>query len=269
MKKAAFIVIVLAVAFVFSLVSFNSVFAHPTISLLDEIQKRGVIKVGMFLQYPPTEYRDPVTKEPKGLNVDLANILAKDLKVKLEIVDMEWDAIIPGLLARKYDICIASMSRKPSRNLSIAFTSVNTEDYAIMGMVRPNETRATIADFNKKGTVITCLLGGITEHAARRFFPNAEIKPMQQMPAVLEVVSGRADMICAENVFAYNYIRKNPGKLKMVFEENPLSHEPSAISMRKGDQILLNWMDNWLQFQWDNRVMQDLIDKWVIKGVAD
>jgi ABC-type amino acid transport substrate-binding protein len=89
------------------------------------------------------------------------------------------------------------------------------------------------------------------------------------MPAVLEVVSGRADMICAENVFAYNYVRKNPGKLKMVFEDNPLSHEPSAISMRKGDQILLNWLDNWLQFQWDNRVIQDLIDKWVIEGVAD
>jgi polar amino acid transport system substrate-binding protein len=266
MRKSIFIITVLSVFFVFSLVTFNSVFAHPTVSALDEIQKRGVIKVGMYLQYPPTEFRDPVTKEPKGLNVDLAKKLADDLKVKLEIIDMEWDAIIPGLLAKKYDLCIASMSRNPSRNLSIAFTSVNTENYAVMGMVRPNETRSTIADFNKKGTVITCLLGGITEHTARRFFPKAEIKPMQQMPAVLEVTSGRADMICAENVFSYNYIRENPGKTKMVFEENPLSNQPAAIAMRKGDQIFMNWVNNWLQFQWDNRFMQDLIDKWVIKG---
>ena len=266
MKKWMF---VLTLGLVFSMVSLTAVFAHPPMSLLDEIQKRGVLKVGMFLQYPPTEYRDPVTKEPKGLEVDISNLLAKDLGVKLEIIDMEWDAIIPGLLAKKYDIIIASMSRKPSRNLAIAMTSNNLEDYAIMGMVRPDDKRSAIEDFNKKGVVITALLGGITEHAARKFFPKATIKPLQQMPAVLEVVSGRADMIINENVYAYNYLRQNPGKLKLVFEENPLSHEPSCIGMRKGDQILLNWLDNWIQFQWDNHIIQPLIEKWVIKGVKD
>ena len=52
---------------VFSMIGINTALAGSEMSLLDEIQKRGVIKVGMFLQYPPTEYRDPVTKEPKGL----------------------------------------------------------------------------------------------------------------------------------------------------------------------------------------------------------
>lgn len=266
MKKRMFI---LVFGLVFSMVSLSAVFAHPPVSLLDEIQKRGVIKVGMFLQYPPTEYRDPVTKEPKGLCVDLTNKLAEDLGVKAEIIDMEWDAIIPGLLAKKYDIIIASMSRTPKRNLSIEMTSVNTEDYAMMGMVRPDETRSTLEEFNKKGVVVTCLLGGVADHVARRMFPNATIKAIQQMPAVLEVVSGRADLIVAENVYAYNYLRQNPGKLKMVFEDNPLTRAPSALGLRKGDQILLNWLNNWLQFQWDNRVMQELIEKWIIKGVED
>jgi len=266
MKKWMF---VLALGLVFLMISQTAVFAHPKISLLDEIQKRGVIKVGMFLQYPPTEYRDPVTKEPKGLCVDLTNKLAEDLGVKAEIIDMEWEAIIPGLLAKKYDIIIASMSRTPKRNLSIALTSVNTEDYAMMGMVRPGETRSTMKEFNKKGVVITCLLGGVADHVARSMFSNATIKAIQQMPAVLEVVSGRADLIVAENVYAYNYLRQNPGKLKMVFEEAPLTRAPSALGMRKGDQVLLNWMNNWLQFQWDNRVMQQLVEKWVIKGVKD
>lgn len=266
MKKWTF---VLALALVFSMVSLNGVFAGSEMSLLDEIQKRGVLKVGMFLQYPPTEYRDPVTKEPKGLCVDLTNKLAEDLGVKAEIIDMEWDAIIPGLLAKKYDIIIASMSRTPKRNLSIEMTSVNTEDYAMMGMVRPEETRSTIKDFNKKGVVVTCLLGGVADHVARSMFPNATIKALQQMPAVLDVVSGRADLIVAENVYAYNYLRQNPGKLKMVFEEDPLTRAPSALGMRKGDQILLNWMNNWLQFQWDNRVMQQLVEKWIVKGVKD
>lgn len=258
--------IVLGIVFVLGVISAAGALAHPKVSLLDEIQKRGVIRVGMFLQYPPTEFRDPTTHEPKGLEVDIANLLAKDLGVKLEIIDMEWDAIIAGLLAKKYDLIIGSMSRTPKRNLSIAFTSKNLEDYANMALVRKEETRSTVEEFNKKGVVITCLMGGIAEVAARRFFPNATIKPMQQNPAVLEVEAGRADMIVVENVFAYNYIREHPEKLKIIFERNPLSHEPSAMGLRKGDQIFLNWLDNWIQYQWDNGTLQQLIDKWIVKG---
>ncbi len=266
MKKSAFI---FGVLLVFWVTSLTSVLAHPEVSLLDEIQKRGVIKVGMFLQYPPTEYRDPVTHEPKGLEVEIAKLLANDLGVKLEIVDMEWDAIIAGLLAKKYDVIIGSMSRTPKRNLSIEFTSKNLEDYANMALVRKDETRSTVEEFNQKGVVVTCLMGGIAEVAARRFFPNATIKPMQQNPAVLEVEAGRADMIVVENVFAYNYVREHPEKLKIVFEKNPLSHEPSAMGIRKGDQIFLNWLNNWIQYQWDQGTLQHLIDKWIVKGTYD
>lgn len=266
MKKSAF---VLGVLLVFLMVSVASVSGHPQVSLLDEIQKRGVIKVGMFLQYPPTEFRDPKTHEPKGLEVEIAKLLAKDLGVKLEIVDMEWDAIVAGLLAKKYDVIIGSMSRTPKRNLSIAFTSKNLEDYANTALVRKEDTRSTVEDFNKKGVTITCLMGGIAEVAARKFFPNATIKPMQQSPAVLEVETGRADMIVVENVYAYNYIREHPEKLKIMFEKNPLSHEPSAMGLRKGDQIFLNWLNNWIQYQWDAGTLQQLIDKWVVKGTYD
>lgn len=263
MKKVAFI---LAVALVFSMSNLTSVFAQK--SLLDEIQKKGVIKVGMYLQYPPTEFRDPKTREPKGLEVDIANLLAKDLGVKLEIVDMEWDAIIPGLLAKKYDVVIASMSRTPKRNLSIAITSNNLEDYSTMALVRKGDTRSTVEEFNKKGVVVTCLMGGVVEVAAKKFFNNATVKPMQISPAVLEVETGRADIIVVENVFAYNYVREHPEKLKIIFEDKPLVRAPSAIGLRKGDQIFLNWLDNWIQYQWDNAVIQPLIKKWVAKGIT-
>ncbi len=265
MKRMQYLMAVL-VGFVFVLGGVANVFGQPEGSLLDEIQKRGVIKVGMFLQYPPTEFRDPVTREPKGMDVDIANILAKDLGVELEIIDMEWEAMIAGLIAKKYDIILASMARTPKRNLSIAMTSKNIENFWVMGLVQPNDKRTTIAEFNKKGVIVTCALGAIAEHAAKRFFPNATIKPMTMGPATLEVVAGRADMLISENTYIYNYLKTNPGKAKSVFEKDPLTHEPAAIGLRKGDQIFLNWLDNWIQYQWDNRIIQELTDKW-IKGI--
>jgi polar amino acid transport system substrate-binding protein len=261
MRKVACVLLAMCII---SAAGLSTVWAQE--SLLDEIQKRGVIKVGMYLQYPPTEFRDSKTREPKGLEVDIANLLAKDLGVKIEIVDMEWDAIIPGLLAKKYDVIIASMSRTPKRNLSIAITSNNLEDYSTMALVRKDDPRSTVEEFNKKGVTVTCLMGGVVEVAAKKFFPNATLKPMQINAAVLEVESGRADIIIVENVFAYNYVREHPKKLKIIFENKPLVRAPSAIGLRKGDQIFLNWLDNWIQYQWDNAVIQPLIDKWIVKG---
>lgn len=266
MNKLATFWIILFTVFLFFT---STVVAESNMSLLDEIQKRGVLKVGVYLQYPPTGFRDTVTKKPKGLEVDIANLLAKDIGVKVELIDMEWDALVPGLLSKKYDVIIASMSRKPSRNLSIAFTSNNLEDYAMVAMVRPNEKRNSVDEFNQKGVVVSCVMGATSEQAARRFFPNATIKTLQQTAATLEVLSGRADLQVTENVYAYNYVKENPGKLKVVFEENPLTHEPSAIGLRKGDQVFLNWLDNWIQYQWDNRVLNDLIDKWLKKGSVE
>jgi len=242
MKRNFMIIILLSVL---GLGGGTNLFASDSISLLDVIQKEGVIKVGMYLQYPPIEYRDPITKEPKGLEVDIANLLAKDLGVKLEIVDMEWNAIIPGLLAKKFDVIIAGMSRTPKRNLAVAMTSNNLEEYATMALSRIDDVRKTIEDFNKKGVVVTCLQGSATEATSKRLFPNAEIKPLQMTPAVLEVQSGRADICVVSNLFCYKYIRQNPGKVKILFEDQPIANQPSAIGLRKGDQIFLNWLDNW------------------------
>jgi len=169
MKRVACVLLAMCII---SAASLSSGWAQE--SLLDEIQKRGVVKVGMYLQYPPTEFRDPKTREPKGLEVDIANLLAEDLGVKLEIVDMEWDAIIPGLLAKKYDVVIASMSRTPKRNLSIAITSNNLEDYSTMALVRKGDTRSTVEEFNKKGVTVTCLMGGVVEVAAKKIFSQRD-----------------------------------------------------------------------------------------------
>lgn len=261
MKKVAF---VLTIAFMISICFSGTLLAKE--DLLDTIQKRGLIKVGMYLQFPPTEFRHPKTKEPMGLNVDFANQLAKDLGVKLEIVDMEWDAIIPGLIAKKYDIILASMSRTPQRNLSIAITSQSLEDYTIVGLKRKEDPRKKPEEFNKKDVVVTGILGSTTDFTIKRFFPEATFKGMQATPAVLEVEAGRADLFVQANMYCYEYLLNNPNsKLEIVFDDNPLAREPSGIGLRKGDPYLLDWLDNWIQFHWHQGLIPQLIDKWVKK----
>jgi len=71
---------------------------------IDAIKKAGVLRIGTWLQYEPEMYKDLKTGEIKGFWIEMARKMATDLGVKLEIVDSDWDGLIPGLQAGKFEI---------------------------------------------------------------------------------------------------------------------------------------------------------------------
>src|SRR5262245_64185824 len=73
-------------------------------SLLDEIPKRGTLDVITQLKYPPEMYRDS-SNQPAGYDIELLKMMAKDLNVKLNVLDQDkFDTIVPALLAKKGDL---------------------------------------------------------------------------------------------------------------------------------------------------------------------
>ena len=108
----------LTVLMISGLVITNSVSAK---SLLDEIQERGKIKIGSTLKYPPQMYVDS-DGEPAGYDVELMKMLAKDMKVELEVVDMDFPGLIPALLAEKVDMLSVGLVNTPERALALEFT---------------------------------------------------------------------------------------------------------------------------------------------------
>ena len=90
-------------------------------SLLDEIIDRGTIKIGSTLQYPPQMYRDE-NGDPAGYDVELMKMLANDMHVELEVVDMDFPGLIPALLAGKVDMLSVGLVNTPERALALEFT---------------------------------------------------------------------------------------------------------------------------------------------------
>ncbi len=95
--------------------------------LLTDIQKSGVMKVGMAT-FVPWAMRDK-DGELIGFEIDVATKLAEDLGVEVQFVPTAWSGIIPALLAKKFDLIIGGMSITPQRNLTVNFT----EPYAHSG----------------------------------------------------------------------------------------------------------------------------------------
>ncbi len=97
------------------------------------------LRIAVEGAYPPFSETLP-SGEIVGFDVDIARALCAELKAECEIVDQAWEGIIPGLLERKYDAIIASMSITEERKQVVDFTEkyyespgafVGTKDVAV------------------------------------------------------------------------------------------------------------------------------------------
>lgn len=215
-------------------------------SLLNEITKRGEIRIGTVLQFPPQMYRDN-KGQPAGYDVELMKMLANDMKVKLEIVDMEFDGLIPALLAKKIDMISCGLVNTPERSLSLEFTD-GYVPYRQVVVVPTNSKATTIADLNQKGVKITALLGSTAENIAKRKFPNAEVVGFKQQEAMMEVTSWRADAHVAEEYLAMPLVANNPTKVKILNPDEPFSAEWGTYAIRPGDYRFLQYLNNWVRY---------------------
>jgi polar amino acid transport system substrate-binding protein len=77
--------------------------------LPDDVRKAGVLKVGSMLAIPPLEYKVN-GGTPVGADVGLAKALGRQLGVRVEVVDTVFPDLIPGLLAKRFDLVMSSMT---------------------------------------------------------------------------------------------------------------------------------------------------------------
>ena len=88
--------------------------------MIDDVVKRGTLKVGMDPTFIPFEMTNK-KGEIMGFEVDILKVMAKALGVKLELVSISYDGIIPGLLTGKFDMIGCGMTVTAERNLKVNF----------------------------------------------------------------------------------------------------------------------------------------------------
>ncbi len=214
------------------------------VSTLDQVVQRGVLRVGMNPGYRPFETLN-ARGEWEGFDVDLARYLADQMGVKLEIVQTEWDPVIPNLAAGKFDIILSGMTRTPKRALGCLFS----EPYFKTGQVvmvsaskHPRGSLRSPMDLDRPEVVLSTRLGSTGEVAARKIFTRATIKTFDaEAEAALEVDAGRADAMVFDQPFAYLHAAEASGKVYVVADQ--LTSEYLAVAARKGDQDLLGWLN--------------------------
>jgi ABC-type amino acid transport substrate-binding protein len=229
--------------------------------LWDDIQERRVLRVAMTLQFPPQFYRDPATREPAGYDVELLQMMAKDLGAQLEIQDMDFTGQIPALLAGRVDVIANGLVNTPERAKTIVFTEPYVP-YQLVLMVQRGTTLRTPADLDAKGRVVAVLLGSVSNEFAKLRFPNAELRPLERQDAcMLEVASKKADACLMEQYLAIPFVRNNPQTTEILKTDTALAVQYGCLAVAQGNPRLLYWVNNWLKYYKANGVLDAMYDR--------
>lgn len=203
-------------------------------STLDQIMRRGVLRVGMDT-FLPWAMKDK-NGELVGFEIDVARRLAEDMGVKVEFVPTKWAGIIPALLTGKFDVIIGGMGIQTKRALKVNFSI--PYDYSGMDIVAHKEKAAglhSLADFNKPEVEIACKLGTTAVTAAKKYMPNAKLRLFDdEAQAYQELRNGNVMAVVANAPRpAYEAI-KYPETMFLPLESN-FTKEPIGFAVRKGD----------------------------------
>ena len=228
-------------------------------NLLDEIKDRGTLRVGMVLQFEPQMYIDE-NGEPAGYDVDLMRMLAEDLGVELEINDLEFEAMIPGVLARQFDLASVGLVGRPARLEQLWFTCPYVP-YGQVVVVNNDSAVKTRSDLNSSDVTMTALAGSTAANLISKEFSEANLVELDQAPAFLEVASGRADAIVVENYLAQPFVAENPTTSILDPTDPFLAAEYGAFALPRGEVVWLEYLNGWLGYYIARGTLDDLYEK--------
>lgn len=213
---------------------------------LDEILSRGSIRIGMYNQDPGRMFLDPTTNELMGLEPDIAKAFAEKLGVECEIVQAEWDALIPGLLADKWDIIIANMARLPSRATSVDFTLAFENYDGSCIAVRADDDRIQGWSDLKAGIKVATGRGNAAEAYVMANYPDVEIVPFASPQLGIQaLVAGQVDCVVEDYTAMINF-QAQFEKIKLVATDELVNMLSTGFGVKPGNFRLWLWANIFL-----------------------
>ena len=223
---------------------------------LEDVKKAGELVIATSPDFPPFE--ELVNGEVVGIEIEILELICKELGVELKIEQMDFDAVLNGVQAGKYDVGVSGITANEDRKKNMLFTDpyclaaqaiVVTEDSAI-------KTKADLA--GKKVSVQTattaesfCMGSGYTVSA---FAANSDAQSALTAGKVDAWVID--DLTAKEMVDAYNAENEK----KLVILEEAMTTEPYAFAFTFGSEDLVEAI---------NPILKKLIDNGTVKSIFE
>jgi polar amino acid transport system substrate-binding protein len=226
-------------------------------STLQAVLQRGTLRVGDCLTFAPFGFYDK-DGQPDGYDVDLAKELAKQMGVKLEVVNTTSANRIPNLQTSKVDVVFCNFTRNLERAKVIEFTT----PYVVASealLVKKSSGIQSVKDMANR--TIATVKGSTNGDEVRSL--NMPIKIQEydsSQAAILAVKQGQADAMIEDNNFLAYQAKLDPELA--VTNEALVPLEYNAFGVKAGDQAWLNYLNLFLFNINASKQNAELYKKW-------
>ena len=175
-----------------------------------------------------------------GFDVALAQYIADELGLELEMVPIDFDGVLMELQTKSVDLGMAGLSPDPERESIMDFSDIYYMGGQSFVTLKGNEDKfATLADTNDAAYQIGAQTGSIQVGLAEENSPDAQIVQLAKVTDIIaELLAGKLDGAYIETAVAESYAVNYP-ELAIVLDV-PYDVEGSAIGVSKGNTELLN-----------------------------
>ena len=198
-------------------------------------QAPKVLKVGTEPTFAPFEFQKEGSKEFDGFDMDLIRAIGKQMNMKVEILNMGFDALIPAINAGNIDLAIAGMSITPDRQKAVDMS----DPYYVSGLVvvvgKDNAAVKSVNDLNNKGIAVQIGTTG-AERAAK--VPGAKVKNFNTNAEVfLELKNKGVEAVIIDKPVAEYFLATGGGKDYAKIVGDTMEAESYGISLKKNSPL--------------------------------
>jgi polar amino acid transport system substrate-binding protein len=237
-----------------------ALFARPAFAeTIDDIRKRGKIRLGVLGDQPPWGFLD-AEGASAGYDVDFGKLLAAKIGVTPEFVTMTVAARIAQLMTNKVDLVIAVMGMYPERAKVVQFS----KPYAALSIIvlaKKGQNIKTVAD-------LAALRVGVTRGAAQDVSLTAQLPKSADIrrfdddaSAIQGLLAGQVDAIGGNTTYMLNIEKVDPTN---DFEQKlVLNRQYMGIAMRPGQKELDEWLNAFIDEARTSGALEKLSQKWI------
>jgi len=196
------------------------------------------LKMGTNAAFPPYEFYDDETGEIVGIDAEVAAAICEKLGCELEIVDMDFDALIPAVSNGKVDMILAGLTVTEERKQNVDFTASYATGVQVV-IVKEGSDVTLDALFAEGASHKIGVQQGTTGDLYSTWdLEDNGLATVERFKtgtdAVLALTSGKVDCVVIDNEPAKNFVAANEG---LVILETEYITEEYAIALAKGSEL--------------------------------
>lgn len=230
--------------------------------VLDRIVAKKELVVGTAASMPPLNM---TTKDGQiiGIEADLARYFANGMGVKLTLKPMRFNELLTALGKGQVDMVLSGMTITPQRNISVAFAGPY---FASGKSVLTKQSKVELVDeiekMNSPDKTLVALKGSTSQTFVEKLMPKAKLVLSEDYDKAVAIIKNDgAIAMVADYPICFLSVQRYP-EAGLATLTKPISYEPIGVALPANDLLLLNWVQNVLNFLERTGELESLNQRW-------